>query len=332
MFPSDFDGVLVGAPAWNWANLSAWQIHANSFVANTTSPGYIPPTQFAFVFDQVTAACDLLDNVPDGVISNPRVCSFQPASLLCQNFPAGTTGCFTQPQVDTLTNIYQDYIEDGVFIFPAFEKGSESMWPETINGFIWPLIADFFAVQVLDVSPTTFNPFSVDLSAISLADQINPGGVIAADPDLRPFFARNGKVIHFHGWADGLISSRSSIDYYNNVVKAVQTDFSNNYRLFMIPGMNHCAGGPGPWVFNTDAAGVALDQTADLVDQLLSWVEEGIAPETLLGTKYVNDTGTQGVAFQRPICPYPTEAVWNGQGMWESPENWECQPIPEIVE
>jgi feruloyl esterase len=332
MFPSDFDGVLVGAPAWNWANLSAWEIHVNSFVANTTSPGYIPPTQFTFVFEQVTSACDLLDKVPDGVISNPRICNFQPASLLCQNFPAGTTGCFTQPQVDTLTNIYEDYIEDGVFIFPAFEKGSESMWTQTVTGFIWPLIADFFAVQVLNVSPTTFNPFSVDLGVVSLADQINPGGVIAADADLRPFFARNGKVIHYHGWADGLISSRSSVDYYNHVVKAVQQDFSNNYRLFMIPGMNHCAGGPGPWVFNTDAAGVALDQTADLVDQLLSWVEAGIAPKTLLGTKYVNDTGTQGIAFQRPICPYPTEAVWNGHGMWESPQNWNCEPIPAIVE
>jgi len=88
--------------------------------------------------------------------------------------------------------------------------------------------------------------------------------------------------------------------------------------------MNHCSGGPGPWNFN-DAAGAALDSTAHLVDQLILWVEKGIAPDTLLGTKYVNDTGTQGIAFQRPICPYPTMAVWNGKGKWEDPTNWNCQ-------
>jgi feruloyl esterase len=325
MFPEDFDGVLVGAPAYKWAHLTGYQIHANSFQADPTSPGYIPPSQFPFVGAQVTQACDTLDGVPDGVIANPRVCNFQPANLLCQNFPPNTTGCFTAAQVSTLTSIYKDYAENGTYIFPAFEKGSEGIWPFTLTGFLWPLFINFFALQVLNISASTFDPFSVGLKEIELAERINPGGVIADDPDLRPFFARNGKVLHYHGWADGLISSRTSIDYYESVRRSLQTDISNNYRLFMVPGMSHCAGGPGPWVFNTNAAGVALDQTADLVNQLLRWVEAGVVPESLLGTKYVNDTGTQGVAFQRPVCPYPGEAVWNGMGKWEDAMNWHCQ-------
>jgi feruloyl esterase len=132
-------------------------------------------------------------------------------------------------------------------------------------------------------------------------------------------------LLHYHGWADGLIPSRTSIDYYNSVSRTIPTDFSDHYRLFMVPGMGHCASGPGPWIFNSDAAGAAADTTADLVKQLMAWVELGIPPDTLLGTKYVNDTGTQGIAFQRPVCPYPDTAVWTGKGNWEDPVNWKCQ-------
>jgi feruloyl esterase len=102
-------------------------------------------------------------------------------------------------------------------------------------------------------------------------------------------------------------------------------DVSGNYRFFLVPGMNHCSGGPGPWVFNNNASGVGLDTTADLVTQLMRWVEIGTAPEILLGTKYVNDTGLEGVVFQRPVCAYPREAVWNGNGKWQEAKNWECK-------
>jgi feruloyl esterase len=326
MFPEDFDGALVGAPAYSWNHLNAYSLHVNSLVADNSSPSYIPPAQYGFLGAQVSKECDLLDGVADGVISNPRVCNFRTESLLCQYFPANTIGCFTPAQVVNLENIYRDYIEtNGTYIFPAFEKGSEAMWSFTVTGFVWPLITSYYAVQVLNVSDVGFNVFSVNLTVLQLADKLNPGGVIADDPDLQPFFARNGRLLHYHGWADGLIPSRTSIDYYNSVSRNISTDFSDYYRLFMIPGMGHCAQGPGPWIFNTDPAGAAADTTADLVNQLLAWVELGVAPDTLLGTKYVNDTGTQGIAFQRPICPYPNTAVWTGQGQWEDPANWKCQ-------
>jgi feruloyl esterase len=102
-------------------------------------------------------------------------------------------------------------------------------------------------------------------------------------------------------------------------------DVSNHYKLFLVPGMNHCSGGPGPWIFNTNPAGAALDQTADLVTQLVRWVEVGVPPYTLLGTKYVNDTGTDGIVFQRPVCAFPSEAVWNGKGRWQDARNWFCR-------
>ena len=103
----------------------------------------------------------------------------------------------------------------------------------------------------------------------------------------------------------------------------INSDFSENYRLFMIPGMMHCSGGSGPWVFNSNPQTWFLDPTAELLQQLVQWVENGTAPATLLGTKYFNDTGP-GIVFQRPICPYPEEAVWNGKEKWQDPKNWEC--------
>jgi feruloyl esterase len=326
-FPDDFDGVLVGAPAYQWNYLNAYSIHVNEYQTDNTSAGWISPVQIAFLYEQVIKFCDPLDGVTDGVIANPRVCTFRPETVLCKNFPANTTGCFTGPQVVNLENIYRDYVEsNSTYIFPAFEKGSEAFWTTFgLSGTLTSLQPLYYALQVLNVSADAFDPYSLNLTVIQLAQEINPGDIIADDSDLSPYFSRNGKVIHYHGWADPLIASRTSIDYYNQVERTLETDFSDNYRLFMVPGMGHCGLGPGPWIFNSDPEGATLDQTAGLVDQLIAWVENGIAPDTILGTKYVNDTGPLGVEFQRPICPYPQTAVFTGNGNWTQPQNWVCK-------
>src|SRR5579859_7852449 len=312
-FPEDFDGALVGAPAWNWNYLNAWSIHVNTYQSDSSTPGYIPPDKMQFLAGQVVQACDALDGVQDGVISNPRNCHFRPESLLCKYFPPNTTRCFTPPQVVNLGNIYRDYVEtNNTYIFPAFEKGSEGMWTFTVTGKTWQLQPLYYSEQVLNVTPSSYDAYSLNYSTIALAQKINPGDVIANNFNMTPYFNRNGKILHYHGWADGLISSRSSIDFYTAVERTIPTNFSNNYRLFMVPGMMHCSSGPGPWVFNTDPNGFALDPKAGLVKQLMDWVEKDIAPDTLLGTKYFNDTGP-GIVFQRPICQYPMTAVWSGQ-------------------
>jgi feruloyl esterase len=318
-------GALIGAPAYSWNHLNAFTLRVNMYQSDNSSPGYIPPDKVTFLAQQIINACDELDGVEDGVISNPRNCHFRPESLLCKYFPTSNTECFTPDQVVNLANIFRDYMEtNSTYIFPTFERGSEWMWGLTLTGQTWPLQPLYYPDLVLNVSADSWSQYSLNLSTIELADEINPGEITADDPYLQPFFERSGKIIHYHGWADGLIPSRSSIDYYNEVERTISSNFSDNYRLFMVPGMGHCGSGPGPWVFNSNPDTFSLDTTADAVNQLVDWVENGKAPNTLLGTKYFNDTGPE-VVFQRPICPYPSEAVWTGQGNWTNASTWQCK-------
>jgi len=320
---SDFPGTLIGAPAYSWNHLNAYTLRVNMYQSDNSLPGYIPPEKVKFMAQQIINACDELDGVKDGVISNPRVCQFRPESLLCKYYPKATAECFTPAQVVNLANIFRDYVEtNSTYIFPAFERGSEWLW--SVTGRTWTLQPLYYSNLILNISAESWSPHSLNLSTIELADEINPGDIIANDPHLEPFFNRGGKVIHYHGWADGLIPSRTSVDYYNRVERTIPSDFSDSYRLFMIPGMGHCKYGPGPWVFNNNSDTFHLDPLADMLKHLVDWVENGNAPEVLVGTKYINDTGP-GVQFQRPICPYPAEAIWTGKGDWKVASTWKCK-------
>ena len=143
----------------------------------------------------------------------------------------------------------------------------------------------------------------------------------ATDPNLREFRRRGGKLIQYHGWNDQLIAAQNSIDYYESVVsffggrnrdraKTLQ-DVQSFYRLFMAPGMAHCAGGPGPNTFDMQAA---LEQ----------WVERGIAPDTAIARHSTNGV----VDRSRPLCPYPAVAVYSGKGDTNDAANFTCAVRP----
>jgi feruloyl esterase len=139
----------------------------------------------------------------------------------------------------------------------------------------------------------------------------------AVNPDLGPFQARGGKLIHYHGFSDPDIPPRASIDYYQSVVLAAQgkrakAAVGDYYRLFMVPGMGHCGGGPGPNVFDPLAA-------------LERWVEQGIAPARIIATKYADDDPRHAVLRTRPLCPYPQQARYLGQGSSDEAANFSCR-------
>jgi hypothetical protein len=133
--------------------------------------------------------------------------------------------------------------------------------------------------------------------------------MMASDnPNLSAFRKRGGKLVMWHGWSDQLINANGSVDYYNRVIDKMgglkrTQDFA---RLFMAPGVGHCAGGPGP-------------QPLRPFDAVVSWVEKGIAPATLPASRPV-----QGTVQTRPLCPYPAVATWNGTGSVNEAASFSC--------
>jgi feruloyl esterase len=132
------------------------------------------------------------------------------------------------------------------------------------------------------------------------------------NPNLAPFRARGGKMIQYAGWSDAAIAPENGLNYYRRVQQTIGNT-SDFYRVFMVPGMAHCSGGLGPNAFgNGTVNGPVIDADHDLVKALERWVEQGVAPDRIVATHYVNNVAAQGVQFQRPLCPYPQRAEYVG--------------------
>ena len=149
--------------------------------------------------------------------------------------------------------------------------------------------------------------FDADMAKV---DQIEGGNVNAMDPNLKGFFARGGKLIHYHGWADQQIPSGSSVTYYQSVLDTMGgfNKVNENYRMFMVPGMGHCGGGDGPASF-------------DMLAALEQWVEKSKAPDRITASHVTNGTADR----TRPLCPYPQTAVYKGAGSTDDAANFVCR-------
>ncbi|QRV94818.1 feruloyl esterase B [Ceratobasidium sp. AG-Ba] len=324
MFPEDFDGVIAGAPAQWWPHLNGFTVHVNLLNANPTTPGaVIPGSLFTALGQEVIAQCDKLDGVSDGILTNPRLCKPNLSRVTCGSSNLSpyfsSTNCFSQSQLITLKAIYSNWTSTtGEFLFPTFEPGSESGWAFTVNGIPFGPAPDYFSYQVLN--KTTVSTLQVNETELqrltAIGDATDPGQTNAIDPNLKPFFSRGGKLLQYHGFADFLIPSGSSIWYYEHVRSYFKNaDLSNNYRLFMLPGVGHCSGGagadsfggPGQLGTSQGAGGQSLtfDAQHDMILATIEWVEKGVAPKSIVSAKYVNGNRAQGTAFTRLLCPYP---------------------------
>jgi len=309
-YPTDFDGILAGAPANYITHLQAGSEYI-SWVAlkdGTSAPGYIPAGKLAVLHKEVLRACDARDGVTDGVIEVPRRCVFDPKTIQCSG--ADGPDCLTAAQVKTASLIYAGAkYSDGKQIFPGFEFGSELGWtamvagPEPIS-----IGTGFFKYMVFGDPNWDFRTFDVDRDT-RIADQKLGSVVNAIDPSLKAFQEHGGKIIMYHGWEDSSIAPGNSVDYRASVVEKMggAEKTQEFLRLFMIPGMGHCRGGPGPNTF--DGMG-ALEQ----------WREQNIAPEKIIATHSTNGT----VDNSRPLCPYPQAAVYSGNGKTTDAANFAC--------
>jgi hypothetical protein len=340
-FPEDYDGVLAGSPAINWDRLVAAQLWPQ-VAMNVRLGGPITQGKLSAVKAATVAACDSLDGVADGVISDPRRCHFNPHVLQCGTPGASTdpTLCLTAAEADTVEMIWQGPrdghdrflwfgLEPGATLAGAAQfgvlAGSSATTPPVAAPFALPL--DHFRLWIeqnpaFDWRTLTIAGFARDFRASEEKFRV----VLGTDnPDLSQFQGYGGKVISYHGWTDEIIMPRGTINYYQQVITSNHglKNVQKFARLFMIPGMNHCFGGSGPTNFGQQGVTpVVLDKEHDAILALEAWVEHGAAPDRMIGS-HVDASGN--VTFTRPLCPYPEEAVYEGHGDTTDAANFACR-------
>lgn len=330
-FPEDFDGVLVGAPLMPQTHLEGGEIFVGmeQYPAGE-KPGYISTSSWSFVHEEVLSQCDSLDKVEDGVLMNPWACDFHPDALLCSP-GKDSSSCLTAAQVDNLVKIYRGWVDvNSTIVFPGPNLGSEVLGLTAYtNADVQGGYGTGFYRYGIFKDPS-WDPQTLKYEDVLLAETIE-GHNDGNNADLRAFKARGGKLLHWHGLADPIVPTRASPNYYQKVthffgeISNYTSDINDFYRMFLIPGMGHCSGGPGAWAIGGSGQ---LDppinsSSYSALLALVDWVEEGRVPTKFIGTKYTDDDASLGVNYTRPICLYPATAQYVGGDPMQS-SSWTC--------
>jgi feruloyl esterase len=305
-YAADYDGIIAGAAAIYTTHLQGAQVWSAE-VVNKDEASYIPPAKYAVLHAAVLEACDELDGVKDGVLENPTKCRFDPQQLLCKD--ADGPSCLTAPQAEAARQIYTGPANSrGKSLFPGLERGSEAGWATLSRAKPMALADETYKFLVFKDASWNYLDFNAERD-IAAGDTTAGALMNSIDPNLKPLFSRGGKVLMYHGWADPGIAPRNSVNYYDSVVEKLgQAAVSNSIRLFMVPGMGHCAGGDGTSTFS-------------MMDAISAWVEQGKAPERIEASR-VRGGKTDRT---RPLCPYPQVAVYNGSGSTDESANFSCK-------
>jgi hypothetical protein len=332
-YPADYDGILAGAPANYWtALLSLGAVVTQALSA--TADSFIPPAKIPTIARAVTAQCDKQDGVADGILNDPRQCKFDPAAIQCKAGES-TDQCLTAAQVSALKTIYAG-VKDGHgrAIFPGYLPGAEEggggwgVWitgPAPGRGLMAFFANGYFPDMVYEKKDWDVKSFVVD-AAMKAATEKTAGALNAVDANLTPFRSRGGKLILYHGWNDPAIPAVNTVNYYEEVIaKTGQSNADSFVRLYMVPGMQHCAGGAGADVLGQSGTWPA-DAQKNARTALETWVEKGTAPGVIIATKTAgNAPGAAGDAVMtRPLCPYPQAAQYKGSGDANRAENFVC--------
>jgi feruloyl esterase len=314
-FPDDYDGIIAGAPANNRIRQTFAFAHAWTATHNADGSPILTAAKLSLVTKAAVAACDAADTLKDGLIEDPRKCSFEPAALACKT-GADESTCLTPPQVDAVRKVYDGARNPrtGEQIFTGWPRGSEAFGDSPIQSWRQYIVDMKEPSRVGVFKYFLFNDPNWDVRSLdydrdlAYAEQRLPH-LHAVDRDLTPFKKSGGKMISYAGWMDPVVPPQDTAAYYDGVVKAMggldkTRDF---YRLFMAPGMGHCSGGPGPNQF-------------DAITALEQWVEKGVAPDKLIATH-----STAGkVDRTRPLCPYPQVARYRGTGSIDEAASFAC--------
>ena len=330
-YPNDYDGLIAGAPANNFTNTLkgfAW----NMLNTQGTDGAYIPAKKLKAIEAASAASCDERDGVKDGVLDDPTKCNFDPAVLLCKG--AETDDCLTDKQVAALKKIYSGPRDGkGKLLIPGFLPGGETGtggWTQWVTGATPTAAAQFFfstqayKYMVYGNPNWDFKTFDLEKDG-PLADEKLAPHINATDTNLKAFQARGGKLILYHGWNDAALPPQNTINYYQAVqAKLGQRPAAAFTRLYMVPGMQHCTGGPGPNRFGQMVAPEQSDARNDMTMALERWVETGVAPNEIIAIKTQANDAKSPVVRTRPLCPYPQVARYKGKGSTDEAANFAC--------
>jgi hypothetical protein len=312
-YPADFDAISAMAPANPMTGLmvqsmwAGWQPHHAPGAALT-------PQTLGMVHAAAVKQCDKDDGLEDGLIEDPLRCSFKPAELACK--PGETASCLNPAQVEALDNIYGGVRgPDGKVIMPGWPVGSELQLALLLGGNEpFPVATSYFRDLVYAAQPGW--DWRVSDYGKEMADARTYGGdVLDVEPiSLKPFFDRGGKLLLSHGWTDGLIPAMNSVVFYSILRNWVTvSQWQNQVRLFMVPGMNHCGGGEGATDFDT-------------LGTIDAWATTGTAPERIVATRpaTAGPASPMRTPMSRPLCPYPLIAKYDGAGDVNSEASFSC--------
>ena len=314
-YPDDFDGIVAGAPAYDFTGISFQfikDIQAAFPDKASLSKPLFPNDTLKSVEAQIVAKCDALDGVTDGLMEDPRRCTVDVSTL---------TG-LSEQQTKALAAIYgEKKLPDGSVIYPAQPVGGEGDaalgWPLWING-VNPMLQLAYKVPSLRFGfGTQFMKYFVfndpewdylkyDFTNFRRDSKLAGSMLNATDPNLDAFKKRGGKLVLYHGWSDAALSALATTKYYEQV-KARDAATDDFARLFMLPGVAHCGGGAGP-------------DRVDWYSVIDSWVEKGAAPDRIVASKVESGKTTR----TRPLCAYPLKAVYKGSGSIDDEASFTC--------
>ncbi len=331
-YPDDYDGILAGAPANYWTGLLSTSV-VDTQALTETPASFIPQAKIPNIASAVIAACDKLDGVADGILNDPRQCHFDPASIECK---AGEESdkCLTAPQVAALKEIYTGLKDaEGHLIFPGYLPGAEvggggwGLWitgPAPAKSLMAFFGIGYYSNMVYEKTDWSYKSFAMD-GGMKAAKEKTGSALDAVDADLTPFRSRGGKLILYHGWNDPAIPAMNTVNYYGEVVvKAGHANADSFVRLYMVPGMQHCGGGPGTDSFGTSGSWPAEDPQHNIRVALETWVEKGTAPGTIIASKMAEGNPQGNATMTRPLCAYPQAAKYKGSGDTNSADNFVC--------
>ena len=266
-FPDDYDGIIAGAPVFRFQEFLPWTVGVHRM--QTSNP--LTPDALRLMDDASRAACDGLDGVEDGVINDPRLCTSDVYDVGVLQCAAGQTdGCMTAGQIGTARFVYADMTDaDGNVLSPGVPPGAEAagdwrfwMLPNEAFGgeSVLSGVGELLSLMMRDTPDFDIDAFDPVADRDTIADATSPLDV--GTFDLSEFRDRGGKLLMYQGWNDFPLRPQRAINYLDGVKQTMGADETDDFlRLFMVPGMVHCAGGPGAW-------------DTDYVEPLVAWREE----------------------------------------------------------